>query len=439
MSKMSTRSSRSSISSEEDTRHTTSTKQVNPHVGTSVGVSVPQSTSRGADPLQGVKGHEAQGFHTKSLFPRDLPLFDGLTENWDKWESEITYAILQMARIDLTSSVKPDIDTELNSFIFQCLSKCVNGRLYDIICRHKGKGYEAYKFLEQTVNGTRQYRQTKVVREQAELKFHDHENVIEFTSRLSKVCRDGLKYKMGEQPNDNNTYPVLITRSLTHLPKRFDEWAERKLSLWQEEEGANFPTIDRYIDMLIDQDKIAKRSNTKQNGRENSNISWPGAGASNLSNIYLNKKDNKLSKNQRRKMKIKLKQATIANNVDISQAQQSIQNQTTGLNAATFRQNSNKPGRVPNKQWRQRQNLSTQTGGGGGLGSNSAVQGQGYANTSRPQHQPSHKDNRPPISCKRCLSRKGTHTSDNCPVMKYCHHCKNGSHMTTDCSVKPGQ
>ena len=437
---MSTRSSRSSVSSEEDTRHTTSSKQVNPHVGTSVGGSAPQSTSRGADSLQGVKGHvPQQGFHTKSLFPRDLPPFDGQTENWDKWESEITYAVHQLTGIDLTLSVKPHIETGLNRFIFQCISKCVNGRLYDIICRHKGKGYEAYKFLEQTVNGTIQYRQTKVVREQAELKFHDHETVLEFTSRLSKVCRDGLKYGMGEQPNANDTYPVLITRSLMHLPKRFDDWAERKLSLWQEEEGAHFPTIDRYIDLLIDQDKIARRSNTNQNGRGNSYISCPGAGASNISNISLNKKDNKLSKNQRRKMRIKLKQATVANNVDNSQVQHNIQNQTTGLNAATFRQNNNKPGRAPNKQWRQKQNLSTQTGGGGGLGSTSAVQGQGYASASRPQHQSSYKDTRPPISCKRCLSRKGTHTAENCPVMKYCNHCKNGSHMTIDCSVKPGQ
>ena len=143
-------------------------------------------------------------------------------------------------------------------------------------------------------------------------------------------------------------------------------------------------------------------------------------------------------------MRIKLKQDSVANNVDNSQVQHNIQNQTTGLNAATFRQNNNKPGRAPNKQWRQKQqNLSTQTAtqgrGGGGLGSTTAAQGQGYASAPRPQHQSSYKDNRPPISCKRCLSRKGTHTAENCPVMKYCDHCKNGSHMTIECGVKPGQ
>ena len=98
---MSTRSSRSSVSSEEeDTHHSASSTQVNPKVGTSVGGSDPKSTSRGADSLQGVKGHvPQQGFHTKSLFPRDLPPFDGQTENWDKWESEITYAVFELTGI----------------------------------------------------------------------------------------------------------------------------------------------------------------------------------------------------------------------------------------------------------------------------------------------------------------------------------------------------
>ena len=70
---MSTRSSRSSVAWEEapDNSAVTSTPR-NPHVGTSEGDSVPQVSSRGADPPQIVIGHVLQsGFHYKHIFPKD--------------------------------------------------------------------------------------------------------------------------------------------------------------------------------------------------------------------------------------------------------------------------------------------------------------------------------------------------------------------------------
>ena len=134
-------------------------------------------------------------------------------------------------------------------------------------------------------------------------------------------------------------------------------------------------------------------------------------------------------------MRLKLKQATVSGNVGGSQIQHNIQSQTTGLNAAAFRQNNNKQGRAPNKQWRQKQNLTTQAAASQGRGGGSSSQVQGYTDVPRPPQHSSTRDNRPPISCERCLSRKGTHTAKSCPTMKFCTHCNNGSHNTIECGV----
>ena len=441
---MSTRSSKSSESSEEVATSSAMTSMTttprNPNVGTSGGGSAPHVSSQGADPLQGLKGHGLQqGFHSKSIFPKDLPDFDGELANWDKFDSEITYIVLDMTNIDLSLTEKPQIDSKTNKFIFQCISKCVDAKLYNIICRYKDQGFEAYKFLDQTIGGSLAYRQSKVIREQAALVYYENESMLDYTSRFSKLTMDGWKYGMGEQRNDNGTCPILITRSLMNLPKRFTIWADGKRSLWQEKGGAAFPTVEEYVDMLLDQDKIARRSEISHHDRGASNISYPGAGASNVSNISLNRKDNKLSKNQKRKMKLRLKQASVGGNVGGSQLQQNIQNQTTSLNAAAFRQNNNKQGRAPNNKWRQKQNLTTQAATSQGRGGGGTSQVQGYTDVPRPQQNSSSRDNRPPITCKRCLSRKGTHVSDNCPTKKFCSHCNNGSHDTTECGVKPKQ
>ena len=172
-------------------------------------------------------------------------------------------------------------------------------------------------------------------------------------------------------------------------------------------------------------------------------MSYSGIGASNVSNISLNRKDNKrLSKNQLRKLKLKLKQASVSGNVGDHQSQHNIQSQTTSLNAAAFKQNNNTQGRTAvNNNWRQKQNLATQAatsqGRSGVRQSLGQGHGQGHGGGPHPQQNSLSRDDRPPITCRRCLSRKGTHISDNCPSNKFCSFCKNGSHNYDDCSKRP--
>ena len=73
---MSSRSTRSSVASDEVASSSATT--TTPNEGNSVGGSAPKVSSQGVDPLQGLKGHgPQQGFHSKSLFPKELPSFNG--------------------------------------------------------------------------------------------------------------------------------------------------------------------------------------------------------------------------------------------------------------------------------------------------------------------------------------------------------------------------
>ena len=421
------RTTRSSVSSDGDIH--ASTTALNPQVGRSGEGSESQVSSEGGSAPQGVKGNGLQRFRTsgKYYFPQDLPKFEGDQSAWDKFCSELVYMMLEMTGVNLLLPEKPAIDSGTNEFIFQCLSKCVNSTLYDIICRYKGSGFEAFKFLDKTIGGSIAYRQTKVVTEQANLTYFDNEDVLSYTSRFSRLVKDGVKYGMGEQPNQNGTFPILITRSLLNLPKRFTIWARGKLSLWQERGGVGYPTVEEYID-LLDQDRIIQRSEASYSSR----------GATNVSNIALNRKDNKrMSKNQLKKLKLRLKQASVSDGVGNQQVQNHIHGQTTAVNATALRQNKTTQGRPASKDhWKQNKSLTataTTQGQGQGYGrpfnrapNLTQVQAAGSQNSSS-------KGGRPPITCKRCLSRTGQHTSDNCPSTRFCEFCNNWSHLYEEC------
>ena len=55
----------------------------------------------------------------------------------------------------------------------------------------------------------------------------------------------------------------------------------------------------------------------------------------------------------------------------------------------------------------------------------------GSANTNNRRDHPY--KNFKPITCKRCLSRKGTHIAERCPSTLWCHTCSNASHNSGDC------
>ena len=138
-----------------------------------------------------------------------------------------------------------------------------------------------------------------------------------------------------------------------------------------------------------------------------------------------------------RKLKLKLKQASVSGNVGDHQQQHNIQSQTTSVNAAAFKQHNNTQGRTAvNNNWRQKQNLATQAATSQGRSVNRSL-GQGHGGGSQQQQNPLSRGERPPITCKRCLSRKGTHISDNCPSNKFCSFCRNASHNYDDCTKRP--
>ena len=197
------RTTRSTVSSETgstsaDIHASTTCLNPSPEGGDPEAGYVPQgvSTEEGTDP-QDLKGHGPQKFRTygKYYFPQDLPKFDGDKSLWDKFISELVYMILSITGVNLLLAEKPTIaDSFTNEYIFQCLSKCVNGTLYDIICRYKGQGFEAFKFLDRTIAGSINFRQTKVVREQANLTCFDNEDMLSYTSTYQLIKMDPERF-----------------------------------------------------------------------------------------------------------------------------------------------------------------------------------------------------------------------------------------------------
>ena len=205
----------------------------------------------------------------KHIFPQDLPKFNGTEGGWDKFKCEFMFLIKLFLEFDLSAALSaavrpgPDELTEdMDSYIYHCLCRAINEKSYHLICRHENKGYDAFFFLNQTWSGSVNARTTRIVNDQANLTFHDNEDIMEYTGKLSRLAKDGVRYECGEQPNKDGTFPIMITRSISNLPPRFTHWSNNQLSLWQSKQGT-YPTIDEYIDLLLEQDRIISRNRAK--------------------------------------------------------------------------------------------------------------------------------------------------------------------------------
>ena len=59
------------------------------------------------------------------------------------------FLIRRLFDIDLSSIKRPDrLTPKMDSHIYQCLRRAVDGDSYDLICRHEDLGYNAFKFLD---------------------------------------------------------------------------------------------------------------------------------------------------------------------------------------------------------------------------------------------------------------------------------------------------
>ena len=187
-----------------------------------------------------LSGHEAPvtlKLGRKHIFPQDLPKFNGTEGGWDKFKCEFMFLIKLFLEFDLSAALSaavrpgPDELTEdMDSYIYHCLCRAINEKSYHLICRHENKGYDAFVFLNKTWSGSVNARTTRIVNDQANLTFHDHEDIMEYTGKLSRLVKDGVKYQCGEQPNKYDTFPIMITRSISNLPPRFTHWSNNQLS-----------------------------------------------------------------------------------------------------------------------------------------------------------------------------------------------------------------
>ena len=145
-----------------------------------------------------------------------------------------------------------------------------------------------------------------------------------------------------------------------------------------------------------------------------------------VSNLHVTNPEqhnSKLSKNQLRKLKAKIRSQMASNgqNLDLGQ-------QTSSLNAVQFTQGQSRGSRG---------RPSTRGRGTRGQGRNSRgnrLVGQGRDSGPSNNNNTGAAANRiPPVTCIRCRSRDGSHTSDKCPSTTYCSKHGNCSHKEDDC------
>ena len=140
--------------------------------------------------------------------------------------------------------------------------------------------------------GNRDYRVNKVVNGQANLTLEDGENVSDYTGRITMLVSEAEKYGVGEQKY-KGTYPTLITRSITNLPARYNQWAQITYARYQQ---TGFPSISRYLDELTEQDRIITGMENRLKSNNVNTISTTDT----VNNIR-----STTSRNQRRRLKAK--------------------------------------------------------------------------------------------------------------------------------------
>ena len=382
-----------------------------------------------------VTGHEAPvtlKLGRKHIFPQDLPKFNDTEDGWDKFSCEFIYLIKLVLEFDLSAAlsggVRPgpnELTEEMDSYIYHCLCRAINVKSYSLICRHMNKGYDAFVFLNKSWSGSINAKTTQIVNAQANLTFHDGEDMMEYTGKLSRLAKDGVRYGCGEQPNEYGTFPIMIARSISNLPPRFEYWSGNQLSFWQSKQGT-YPSIDEYIDLLLEQERILSRKKAKYTPKSGNQFQ----SVSHMQVTNMDQQKPKLSKNQTRKLKAKMRNQLVNNDQNFDQQQTSSVNAvqlTQGQGRGYFRGRGNRMGGTTRGRESQ--------GRGGGInsgrtrGSRSLGRGRGQYNNNNT----STAADRTKVTCVRCRSKDGSHTSDTCPSQSYCSQHKNWSHDTTEC------
>ena len=364
---------------------------------------------------QNLLGHGSQNTH-KFTFPQDFPTFDGKTKSWAKFLSELKFHIKEMFGIDITSTPKPEnLSDKNNEYIYQCLCRCVDNDSYELICNYENEGYEAFQFLDTCIGGSIAQRTTKVINDQATLVFGEHDDIIKYTGTLSRLAKDGFKYGVGDR-KVNGSFPTLLTRSITHLPKRFEEWSHTTLERWQER--GIYPTVQRYIDMLISQNNRLKESSNR-----NSSV-----GVSNLQLTNYNAGGSGLSRNQRRKLKIKALKAQNFNSGATNNGRSGNINNSSAVDlytaSAQFFQTQGHRGRGAQRGGRRNRGQGRMNGQTTTTATGTTRASTGGRDNKRYGH----------ITCTRCLSTNGSHTAQYCKSNRHCDNCNNFSHETKYCT-----
>lgn len=334
---------------------------------------------------QNIKGY-VSSHENKHHVLKTLPEFDGIAENFPRFEQRFKRLLKREFNLD-TIDIDNDTfdqraDGQIYDFLMEAMPKSLDGILST---QYENKGQAAFIAIREHFLGTKFERRLDFLGSFATMKFPENGDINQFIESLHQLEKDDRIFKiLNRVPNEDNQSgtDMIVGMALKVLPAKY-----RYLRFTLNPE--NLPTVDTFCTLLAN----ATRTMKQEEAAERSSESINAVITQNRSRLHQNSKRGKkrgrsVSAGQGQGRALELHTAAAAT-ADTSKA--------TGSSAA------------------------------------------GASNT--PRHNGGRKfgKQRPPITCKRCLSRKGGHTSDNCFSTRWCNNCTNASHNTDVCFKKVKQ
>lgn len=270
--------------------------------------------------------------------------------------------------------LESQFDKKASRQLYGAIIKSVPQSAYNIFSAScKDDGPKAIKMLRNHYLGTKKTQRMECLMRIGEISLSDNDDVVKFTNDLKKLAADTKSHKILAEPsadNPNGGEDLLVGLAVKRLPEKFQVLANNLRS-------TDFPNVDVFCQRLTEEDRIIR---DLQNGKR---------GSVNVASLNTNPRKRKRFYNKAKPQ-------------------------------ATYNAPSN----------------SSTVPGAGPMTASAASRS---TSTQGPRHgAPSAgvRQNRGPIravTCKRCLSRNGSHTEANCSSTKWCHGCKNASHNSNQC------
>ena len=341
----------------------------------------------------GYNGPDKSSDYTLSIL-KYAPIFnenEGET-HWPRYSEEFRLIVKRFFKVDLANNDEI-ISDEINSGIYHMLLRGVGNNCFNLVSsifRYKGK--DAFNYLDEHYLGSFKVRKAQATKAMHNCSMMRGETALQFMTRMHKLEAECIKFKVIPRPEAGQASTLAIHVAYG-LPEKYS-LLHRSI-----QNAIHHPTMSELGRMLSEEDHYLKRQDHGRSG-----------------NVFAARSEYRGGRRRQRRGR-----HTPAASGGVRGGSGNPQTAARQRDVTEFRDVTPL--------------LATTTApaiGGGGRPPYRSHSASGSANTNNRREHP-YRNNFKPITCKRCLSRKGTHTAEKCPSTLWCHTCSNASHNSGDC------